>query len=118
MSPGNILGGNAYGGGQALALRRTRGVVTADDGLNQFGIQSRGSDELFGADAGLFHVACQRFHERNLITPPMTRTETKREGTTKGTRCTKRISSFVPFVPFVVPSPKSLHKSQLERIHS
>src|SRR5438045_1773693 len=62
MSPRNVVRGNAEGGGQALALRRTGSVIAADDGLNHFRIQSRGCDELVSADPGLLHVACYRLH--------------------------------------------------------
>lgn len=69
VSPGDVIGRNAQGGGQTLTLRRAGGVVAPDDGANQFPVQSRGRDELVGTDAGLFDVACDRFHGRcQLIT--------------------------------------------------
>jgi len=69
VSPGNVVRRNAQDGSQALALRWTGSVVAADDGLNQFRIQPRGSGELAKADAGLFHVASYWLHYgRHLIT--------------------------------------------------
>src|SRR5712692_11985577 len=69
VSPGNVVGRNAERGGQALALRRTRRVVAAYDGLDKFRIQTRAGGKLANAHSSLFHAVCDSLHDdRNLIT--------------------------------------------------
>src|SRR5205807_9817791 len=65
--PRNVVGRNTQGGGQALALRRTGGIVAAYDGLDQFRIQSGRGDELVQADSGIFHAACNRLHDGAML---------------------------------------------------
>ena len=62
VSPRNVVRRNAKGGCEALALRRTGGVVAAHNGLNEFRIQSRGFDQFANADSGLFHEVGYSLH--------------------------------------------------------
>lgn len=60
MSPGNMVDRNPYGGGQALALNRAGGEVSADDRFHLFPVQPRRGDKLFDANPLFFQVACDR----------------------------------------------------------
>ncbi len=67
--PRNVVGRSTNRRGELSALRRTWRVVAADDRLDELRIEPRGCYHLVNAEAGLFHVAGQRFHYNRILSP-------------------------------------------------